>query len=43
MCIPPINDSPKKHFKILKEISKEINFDKYTIFDYRVDDQLILK
>ncbi len=25
------------------EISKEINFDKYTIFDYRVDDQLILK
>ena len=25
------------------DIDKEINFDKYTIFDYRVDDQLILK
>ncbi len=31
MCIPPINDSPKKHFKILKEISKEINLDKLSI------------
>jgi len=31
MCIPPINESPKKHFNILKEISKEVNLDKLSI------------
>jgi len=31
MCIPPINESPKKHFNILKEISKDVNLDKLSI------------
>ena len=31
MCIPPIDESPKKHFNILKEISKEVKIDKLSI------------
>ena len=23
MCIPPINESPKKHFQIINELTKE--------------------
>ena len=38
MCIPPINEDPKKHFKLIKDISKDFGFSGLSIgmsADYR--------
>jgi PLP dependent protein len=31
MCIPPINDNPKKHFQIIDELTKECGLDRPSI------------
>lgn len=31
MCIPPINEEPKKHFHLLKELAKEFNLSELSI------------
>ena len=31
MCIPPIDEDPKKHFKLISEISKDFGFNSLSI------------
>ena len=31
MCIPPINENPKKHFQLIESLAKELNLGNLSI------------